>query len=324
MSLIEGENMNEPNAQIAPNYVTCPCQHCSGHIEFNTTEYAEENSIVPCPHCGLETKLFIPVSDPSKSPEELPSSNAAPIISRFEGFFDGASKIQQKSVSDGDPVAKPPEVTIFQTPASPRLSDSPNTKQRKATEAQLDYIRGLGGNPPPDLTISDASRLIEQLLQAPDVEEKKQAARERRRHDATEREQWPAYYLHQDYEEAKRAIDTAERGEIKDAKMSLKDARDQRLWFWQDTFLSPCNMEGLVTEQSVRLYLQHGHRFKKPSEKRILAILETLDTHSPAWDKDGTLSFYLTLEASFPELIKSKIDHEDLERDKEWLDFKFR
>src|ERR1039457_2552687 len=77
----------------------------------------------------------------------------------------------------------------------------------------------------------------------------------KKKHDAAEREQWPAYYLHQDYQKAKRAVETAEAGEIKDAKMSLKDARDQRLWFWQDTFLSPSNMEGLVTEQSVRLYL---------------------------------------------------------------------
>jgi post-segregation antitoxin (ccd killing protein) len=35
----------------------------------------------------------------------------------------------------------------------------------KATEAQLDYIRGLGGNPPPGLNIAEASLLIEQLLE---------------------------------------------------------------------------------------------------------------------------------------------------------------
>jgi hypothetical protein len=315
--------MNLPAEQKPPRYVTCRCQHCDGHIEFDANELAEEKSIVPCPHCSLETKIFIPVLLTENVPTELPSPVTTPNTVRREGFFDGTSEIKQERVSDGRPVASPQAATIIQPPVN-SLPNSPKKLQRKATEAQLDYIRGLGGNPPPDLNISDASRLIEQLLQAPDVEEKKQAAREQKKHDASEREQWPAYYLHQDYEEAKRAVETAERGEIKDAKMSLKDARDQRLWFWQDTFLSPCNMEGLVTEQSVRLYLEHGHRFKKPSEKRILAILETLDAHSPTWDKDGTVSFYLTFEASFPELLKTEIDYEDLEMDKGWLDFKFR
>ena len=43
-----------------PHYVTCRCQRCDGHIEFNANEFAEENSIVPCPHCGAETKLYLP------------------------------------------------------------------------------------------------------------------------------------------------------------------------------------------------------------------------------------------------------------------------
>lgn len=40
--------------------VNCPCQYCSGAIEFDSSELVEENSLVQCPHCGLETKLFIP------------------------------------------------------------------------------------------------------------------------------------------------------------------------------------------------------------------------------------------------------------------------
>jgi hypothetical protein len=45
-----------------PQYVTCRCQHCDCGIEFDATQLAEENSIVPCPHCGLETKISIPKS----------------------------------------------------------------------------------------------------------------------------------------------------------------------------------------------------------------------------------------------------------------------
>ena len=56
----------------------CSCQHCAGGIEFDASEFAEENSIVPCPHCGLETKLFVDsaaglfsiAQDKSKSFEE--------------------------------------------------------------------------------------------------------------------------------------------------------------------------------------------------------------------------------------------------------------
>jgi hypothetical protein len=37
----------------------CFCQHCGGGIEFDASELAEENCIVPCPHCGMETKLHV-------------------------------------------------------------------------------------------------------------------------------------------------------------------------------------------------------------------------------------------------------------------------
>ena len=59
--LLEDENMSQPDAQPVPNYVTCPCQHCSGKIEFDANQLdAVENITVPCPHCGLETKIFLP------------------------------------------------------------------------------------------------------------------------------------------------------------------------------------------------------------------------------------------------------------------------
>jgi hypothetical protein len=52
--------MSQPSNQPAPRFVVCRCQFCDGHIEFDANELAEENSIVPCPHCGLETKIFVP------------------------------------------------------------------------------------------------------------------------------------------------------------------------------------------------------------------------------------------------------------------------
>jgi len=56
--------MREPE-----NYVTCRCQYCDKGIEFNADQLAEENNIIPCPHCGLETRLFIPQ-------ETVPDNNA--------------------------------------------------------------------------------------------------------------------------------------------------------------------------------------------------------------------------------------------------------
>jgi hypothetical protein len=43
-----------------PNLTTCPCQHCNGHIQFDAATLTKENNKVDCPHCGLETIIFIP------------------------------------------------------------------------------------------------------------------------------------------------------------------------------------------------------------------------------------------------------------------------
>lgn len=41
-----------------PTYVTCHCQHCDGHIEFDASDLAAgETRTVECPHCGKETDL---------------------------------------------------------------------------------------------------------------------------------------------------------------------------------------------------------------------------------------------------------------------------
>jgi len=92
--------MSQPSEQSAPRYVTCQCRHCGGHIEFDANEFTEENSIVPCPFCGLETKIFIPVFQAQKIPTELPYFIASPNTERREGVFCGGdepSHIEQPS-----------------------------------------------------------------------------------------------------------------------------------------------------------------------------------------------------------------------------------
>jgi hypothetical protein len=67
------------------DYVTCRCQHCDTGIEFDATELVEENSIIPCPHCGVETKLFIPQTatlQPSTAPT-LADSELEAFVDRF-------------------------------------------------------------------------------------------------------------------------------------------------------------------------------------------------------------------------------------------------
>ncbi len=84
--------MNQPSTSPAPRYVVCDCQHCGGHIEFDANEFAEANSIVPCPHCGSETKIFIPHFQAEKVSVQRQSPITGPSDVRREGFFCGGSE----------------------------------------------------------------------------------------------------------------------------------------------------------------------------------------------------------------------------------------
>jgi hypothetical protein len=42
-----------------PQFATCPCQLCSQKIEFETNQF-QPGMTATCPHCGMETILFIP------------------------------------------------------------------------------------------------------------------------------------------------------------------------------------------------------------------------------------------------------------------------
>jgi hypothetical protein len=48
-----------------PVYAKCRCQHCDGLTEFDATGAGQT---VPCPHCGLDTILFIPPPPPPPAP----------------------------------------------------------------------------------------------------------------------------------------------------------------------------------------------------------------------------------------------------------------
>jgi hypothetical protein len=53
-----------------PRLVTCRCHYCEGDIEFDASGFAKgETRTVECPHCKLETLIFVPIAPkPSQAP----------------------------------------------------------------------------------------------------------------------------------------------------------------------------------------------------------------------------------------------------------------
>ena|ERR1039458_3940058 len=53
--------------------VTCSCNNCDGHLEFERHQAGQQ---VNCPHCGMETLLFVPSNAPPKVQSPPPVSTA--------------------------------------------------------------------------------------------------------------------------------------------------------------------------------------------------------------------------------------------------------
>ncbi len=400
-------------------FVTCHCKSCSGGIEFERELFDPENpAAIECPHCGLETHLYIPSPDEISNPPSGQETVAPEKRKRVRGARTSLTSTQCASTEGQELIQLLCEITRAglvteegvrqlnvwldgktdsDIPAIKYLLQLPerlgkittatafdihfaiehvlpkniraDVKARRqeawlhsplkprATEAQLEYIRGLGGTVPPDINIAEASLLIEELLEK-NPEKQQQATEkqlqylkvfgyipegsiskeeasiligrfsedpERQRirdenntkkteHEFAERERNLAYHLRSEYDEAKKSAEKAEADEIEDAKMYLNDAWNERLWFWQDTFRSPDQMEGAgMNEQAIKLFFFNGYRFKMPSEDSIRDVLEALDAFSPTWDKDTPEYFFSTLQQNFPEFLKAKIDFEELE-----------
>lgn len=72
----------------SPRYVTCRCQHCDGNIEFDAAQLDATNSAtgavtgpsIPCPHCGLDTVLFVPQVPVSQPPAPKPEPQKAKLV----------------------------------------------------------------------------------------------------------------------------------------------------------------------------------------------------------------------------------------------------
>ena len=73
-----------PDAVTTPRYVTCPCQYCSGKIEFDASGFDDgETRTIECPHCHIETIIFVPrtrLTAQASNLANLPSPRAVPPV----------------------------------------------------------------------------------------------------------------------------------------------------------------------------------------------------------------------------------------------------
>lgn len=64
-------------------FIVCPCQICNGRIEFDAGELGpEEGCVVQCPHCLMETALFVYGSAPTLPP--ILELSQPPVISHHK------------------------------------------------------------------------------------------------------------------------------------------------------------------------------------------------------------------------------------------------
>jgi uncharacterized membrane protein YeaQ/YmgE (transglycosylase-associated protein family) len=68
------------HAMNTPIVATCPCQHCNGHIQFDPATLSKENNKTTCPHCAMETILFVP-------PPRPPGTKTVKLV-KIEGPWD--------------------------------------------------------------------------------------------------------------------------------------------------------------------------------------------------------------------------------------------
>ncbi|HEY3930936.1 MAG TPA: YqaJ viral recombinase family protein [Verrucomicrobiae bacterium] len=120
--------MNEQMNPLTPHYVICRCQSCDGHIEFDASQLVEENSIISCPHCGLETKLYI-----SQNATILAGTNLTTV--RREGFFCADPVFEAKAPSPAE---------VSETPLSNFTEEQINSVGQRQNDAMANRLYGEG------------------------------------------------------------------------------------------------------------------------------------------------------------------------------------
>ena len=104
----------QPRVSTArPHYVTVACEHCDRGIEFDANQLADdETRVVQCPHCHLETTLFVP--EEGKSTPSTPNYELRPWPNRV-----------QSSPNDEFAPGPPPLLTCIPIAPNPKPSLPP-------------------------------------------------------------------------------------------------------------------------------------------------------------------------------------------------------
>jgi uncharacterized tellurite resistance protein B-like protein len=86
-----------------PDYATVACEHCDCGIEFDANQLAgDETRVVQCPHCHMETTLFVVERD--ESTPFIPENKAAPCPDRVQSAPDDESPPRPPPVPASAPV----------------------------------------------------------------------------------------------------------------------------------------------------------------------------------------------------------------------------
>jgi hypothetical protein len=162
-----------------------------------------------------------------------------------------------------------------------------------ATERQLSFLKQFGYEPGHDLTKSQASELLQQLLHRPASADDSSLSRETAGNHA--------YQLRREVEAAKAFALSSNSPQ---AKYALESASLQREEFWMDTCRDPAHMKA-ASVPAMTLYRLQGCRFEAPTREHVQEILGALDKALPTWDKEHPELFYQTLELNFRELVRA-------------------
>ena len=123
------------------NFVICRCRHCEENIEFNAGDFAEEFSMVTCPHCGLETRLCLPVELKLPEPGALATAAQLDYLRRLG--------------------LNPPTSLPFE---AARLMIQDASGSIKATANQKEVIRAFGADDSTDFSRVEADQVIARLF----------------------------------------------------------------------------------------------------------------------------------------------------------------
>ena len=170
-------------------------------------------------------------------------------------------------------------------------------KDEPAAENQLGHLRRLGYEPDRPLTKGEAAQLIS------DFEELSSGSPANRGSDDLETAGLSAYRLRIRVEHVRRTTEQGEVRQFENPRHLLEVAVAERQEFWADTCSEGDKMH-LVCTQVLALHKQHGCRFAVPTAEQVQAILDSLDSALPDWDRSHPELFYQTLELNFPELLR--------------------